>query len=86
MPRIRPICDDPAEHRRRVERKTLENVIGALHALCDVPLKDEIGLARARRRYAEAKAEWWRSVQDIEVRAGRYSASPLEPRAQQEHQ
>ena len=51
-------CDDAVEHLRRGERKAFNVLRIALVDLADHPLSDELGIARARQRCAEAKASW----------------------------
>lgn len=58
--------DDPVEHCARIERKAFQVLVTSLNELADVPLHDEIGLARARREYVRVKGFWAEALKAVD--------------------
>ena len=61
---------DAAENMRRAERNAFNVVRVALIELADHPLHDEVGLARIRQRYANAKDNWASALRTLDAMAG----------------
>ena len=57
------------ENMRRAERNAFNVVRTALIELADHPLHDEVGLARARQRCANAKDNWASALRTLDAMA-----------------
>lgn len=62
--------DDAVENMRRSERNAFNVVRTALIELADHPLHDEVGLARMRQRYANARDNWASALRTLDALTG----------------
>ena len=67
--------DDVVENMRRVERNAFNVVRTALIELADHPLHDEVGLARMRQRYVNARDDWASALRTLDALAQQTGAN-----------